>query len=70
MTAWGEGIRTIKFGRVQTSVLVMSSVVNSPKWVSCDGIDLAIGSVFANLGSAERPNVRWDRAAPKFVSMS
>jgi hypothetical protein len=34
------------FGQIQGSLLAIPSVVNSPKWVSCDGIHLAIGDAF------------------------
>ena len=34
------------FGQIQGTLLTIPSVVNSPKWVSCDGIHLAIGDAF------------------------
>jgi hypothetical protein len=34
------------FGQIRGSLLTIPSVVNSPKWVSCDGIHLAIGDAF------------------------
>ena len=34
------------FGQIQRSFLAIPSVVNSPKWVSRDGIDLTIGDAF------------------------
>jgi hypothetical protein len=55
------------FGQVQRKLLTNRVISHSPKWVSCDGIDLADGDVFATLGTAVRAGLRWDRAAPKLV---
>jgi hypothetical protein len=38
------------FEKVLCKLLANRVICHSPKWVSCDGIDLAIGDVFAILG--------------------
>ena len=42
------------FGTDPRSLVAIPSVVNLPKWVSCDGIDLANRDFFAALGSDNR----------------